>query len=170
MDVLQRSRSSYNPTVSFRVYAIRVCSPRGVLVGPPRGRSPPLLGYPGSPHGGASVARPKMAPALPLTTLFTHSTFNRLPRFYTSELTYDLCFHSFRRTRNFTFVHFPPEFFNIPRYFGYAYGATCTCPFSLPPSFGPHAVRIEKCTVRFSEGHFQRLRRPRVFVRRCLLG
>ena len=24
MDVLQRSRSSYNPTVSFRVYAIRV--------------------------------------------------------------------------------------------------------------------------------------------------
>ena len=65
MDVLQRSRSSYNPTVSFRVYAIRVCSPRGVLTGPPRGRSPPLLGYPCSPHGGASVARPKMAPALP---------------------------------------------------------------------------------------------------------
>ena len=24
MDVLRRSRSSYNPTVSFRVYAIRV--------------------------------------------------------------------------------------------------------------------------------------------------
>ena len=71
MDVLQRSRSSYNPTVSFRVYAIRVCSTRGVLTGPPRGRSPPLLGYPGSPHGGASVARPKMTPALPLTTLFT---------------------------------------------------------------------------------------------------
>ena len=69
MDVLQRSRSSYNPTVSFRVYAIRVCSPRGVLTGPPLGRSPPLLGYPGSPHGGASVARPKMAPALPLTSL-----------------------------------------------------------------------------------------------------
>ena len=27
MDVLQRSRSSYNPIVSFRVEAIRVCSP-----------------------------------------------------------------------------------------------------------------------------------------------
>ena len=37
MDVLQRSRSSYNPTVSFRVYAIRVCSTRGVFTGPPRG-------------------------------------------------------------------------------------------------------------------------------------
>ena len=136
MDVLRHSRSSYNPTVYFRVYAIRVCSTRRVSTGPPRWRSPPLLGYPGSPHGGASVARPKMAPALPLTSLFTHSTFNRFSRFYTSELTYHLCSHSFRRTRNFTFVHFPPEFFNIPRYFGYVYGATCTCPFSLPPSFG----------------------------------
>ena len=28
MDVLRCSRSSYNPTVSFRVYAIRVCSTR----------------------------------------------------------------------------------------------------------------------------------------------
>ena len=37
MDVLRRSRSSYNTTVSFRVYAIRVCSTRGVLTGPPRG-------------------------------------------------------------------------------------------------------------------------------------
>ena len=37
MDVLRRSRSSYNPTVSFRVYAIRVCSTRGVFTGPPRG-------------------------------------------------------------------------------------------------------------------------------------
>ena len=135
MDVLRRSRLPYNPTVSFRVYAIRVCSTRGVLTGPPRGRSPPLLGYPGSPHGGASVARPKMAPALLLTSLFTHSTFNRFSRFYTSELTYLLWSHSFRSTRNFTFVHFPPEFFNIPSYFGYAYGATCTCPFCLPPSF-----------------------------------
>ena len=35
-------------------------------------------------------------------------------------------------------MHFPPEFFNIPRYFGYAYGATYTCPFCLPPSFGLH--------------------------------
>ena len=74
MDVLRRSRSSYNPTVSFRVYAIRDCSPRGVLTGSPRGRSPPLLGYPGGPHGGASVARPKMAPALPLT--FPHTALS----------------------------------------------------------------------------------------------
>ena len=99
MDVLRCSRSSYNPTVSFRVYAIRVCSTRGVLTGPPRGRSPPLLGYPGSPHGGASVARPKMAPALPLTTLFTYSTFYHFSRFYSSELHYSLYSHSFPSTR-----------------------------------------------------------------------
>ena len=82
MDVLRRSRSSYNPTVSFRVYPIRVCSTRGVLTGPPRGRSPPLLGYPGSPHGGASVARPKMAPALPLTALFTQHVQSFLSLLY----------------------------------------------------------------------------------------
>ena len=76
-----------------------------------------------------------MTPALPLTALFTHSTFNRFSRFYNSELTYLLRSHSFRSTRNFIFVHFPPEFFDIPSYFGYAYGATCTCPFCLPPSF-----------------------------------
>ena len=93
-----------------------------------------------------------MTPALPLTTLFTHSTFNRFSRFYTSELTYLLCSHSFRSTRNFTFVHFPPEFFNIPRYFGYAYGATCTCPFCLPPS--PKCVSFPTCRT-FTEALFR---------------
>ena len=32
------------------------------------------------------------------------------------------------------------------------------------------AVWIEKCTVRFSEGHSQCLRRPRLFIRCCLFG
>ena len=68
VDVLRRSRSSYNPTVSFRVYAIRVCSTRGVLTGPPRGRSPPLLGYPGSLHGGATQDGPRSAPNLTFHT------------------------------------------------------------------------------------------------------
>ena len=109
MDVLRRSRSSYNPTVSFRVYAIRVCSTRGVLTGPPRERSPPLLGYPGSPHGGASVARPKVASAQPLTSLFTHGTFYHFSRFYSSELHYSLYSHSFRSTRTSLSCTFRPN-------------------------------------------------------------
>ena len=135
MDVLQRSRSSYNPTVSFRVYAIRVCSPRGVLTGPPRGRSPPLLCYPGSPHGGASVARPKMAPALPLTSL-SHTALSIVSLAFIPASSPISCIptHSGALETSLSCT-FPPEFFNLPRYFGYAYRATCTCPFCLPPSF-----------------------------------